>query len=229
MRVDAQPDIENAAFEVLLAAVHPLLSDPLVGESLAAVLVTFKADRLVKLRRQIEQLLNLFERQDVEGRKSQIEKLESLSSSLPAPSSEEQLAVILGLQSWDLADGGLRSRADEILRSMSGRTEPAFIRDALGERQVPAAWELGHALAALDGKNARLEKALLSVFTLNPAALVGYLNGLVDAGDGDAFDDFLDSTRAPQSMLGDSCESALRCRVARSPLPLISPSRANTS
>lgn len=193
---DSQTDIADAAFEALLQCLHPFAGDRLFGDCLVDALAKSRGARLVRLRQQIEELLNLFRQHNPEGDRLRIEGLGHLAAALPPTTPEEQLAVWLQFRHWDLRGVELRSRVLTTLKGIPNRTGRNFIMRALGGSEVPGAWELGHSLAVLEGKNVELEKNLWSVYSANAAALVGYLRGLADEGCVTAFDDFLESKLA---------------------------------
>jgi hypothetical protein len=71
-----------------------------------------------------------------------------------------------------------------------------WLMNVLRNDQLPAAWELGNALARSWGSSPRAVRARVEAFVANPDALVGYLRGLVEKGDEVAFDQFFESSAA---------------------------------
>lgn len=193
LRDDVDASVSDAAARSLLDAVHPLIDDPLVGGDLSDVLATFDAASLRRLRVQIEQLLSLHERHDDDDRQI-APALRALRERLPAPSAMERLEALLDMQRWDLGEDELQSRMTDAVRTLTAEKRIG-LTDLLAEER-PAAWELGRALALVEGRSERLLGDLASRFEENPNALVGYLRGLVDDGHVEAFDAFLDGPHA---------------------------------
>jgi hypothetical protein len=188
---DKEPAVAEAAINTLISAVHPLVDDPFVGDDLIEALSALRGKSLIQLRRDIENLVNLHERHSPDEGRKLVERLGVLSDALPPPTDLEQLHVLLQLRRWDLRDDQLSVRVVEKLQAI-GDTGRQSLVDFLASEDVPAAWELGRALALVDGKSKEWEDALLAGFRRNPAGLGGYLAGLVEKGDECAFDDFLD-------------------------------------
>jgi hypothetical protein len=191
LATDATAEVSAAASNALIESVHTLIDDPLVGDYLIQALVQLPGDSLLRLRRDIEHLVSLHERAD--QKPDLVDRLRQLSNALPQATEREQLQVLLNLQAWDLKRDELRSRLYDAVRSLNpGDTE--WLLDVLKSEKLPAAWELGAALSASGTKSEELEKAFVDAFRTNPAALVGYLRALVDAGEESAFDQFLESS-----------------------------------
>ena len=66
----------------------------------------------------------------------------------------------------------------------------------LNEDDVPAAWELGHALAAAFGEDGDILDRLVAATRSNIQAIIGYLAGLTETGNENAFDEFIESEHA---------------------------------
>jgi hypothetical protein len=175
---DTCSEIADAADEALLRSLSPFVGDPLMTEELAGVLAARADDRRVQVRRRAEQHLALLRRVDVPGSEARIEGRERLPAATPV----EQLGAWLQCRAWDRGDGELRSHILETLKGVTNRTSADFISQTLGQDEVAGAWDLGRALARLAGKDDKLERNLRAVYSANPAALIGYLRGLMDEG-----------------------------------------------
>lgn len=196
LTADEDDAVSDAATEVLISAIHPLIDDAFVGDDLIEALKPLPQSALIRVRRDIEHLVSLQERHGPPDRGRLIDRLRVLSAALPPPSEREQLQVLLELRQWDLQDGELQSRLNEAVRTLSPPDREWALDLLKRQEQLPAAWELGWALAESGGVNPQLEADLVAAFGSNPAALVGYLRSLVEGGDGDAFDRFLDGPLA---------------------------------
>jgi hypothetical protein len=188
---DRDAEVAHAAAAALISAVHPLIDDAAVSNDLVRALTKLEGDALSKLRTDIEHLLNLHEEHFKEGDEVLIERLRALSDALPQPSALEELWVLLSLRPWDVREDHLASRIAGQLERLSESDRNSLL-SSLSHREVPAGWELGRALAAVNGERRDLMEALVAAAQQNAAVLVGYLGGLVERGDHAAFDRFLD-------------------------------------
>jgi hypothetical protein len=207
LRTDPEPANADAATKALLSAVHPLIDNPLVGDDLAEILSTFTGEALRQLRVDIEQLSSMYSQQDdTDEDRVIVGALEALRNRLPPPDHRDELFVLLQLRQWDLEEGALQQRVSEAVRQLPQEDRIGLIN--LLDHEVPAAWELGRALAASEQTPNEYIAPLTDHFDANPNALVGYLHGLVDSGDNDAFDRFLEGPHA------DRLEPRIRLNLA---------------
>jgi|GEM_PF-795513 hypothetical protein len=204
--------VSDAATDVLIGAVQSAIDDVYVGDDLIEALKRLPSESLTRLRRDIEHLINVYERHAPADRVNLVDRLRHLSAELPPADEREQIRVLLHLRPWDLQDDELRSRLMESLQSL-GDEDREWLLEVVKAEELPAAWELGLGLAATWGETTGVDGALVKAFPLNPAALVGYLRGRVDAGDETAFDTLLDGPLA--TSLGARDELAV---AARGPL-----------
>jgi hypothetical protein len=186
---DQDQSIADSASKQLIDAVHPLIDDPLAGESLFSALLELNDTWRVQLRRELEHLMSLHERNSGPNREQLVSRLRELSAALPPPSPQERLEILLQLRRWDFENDGLRKRIGDAIRTLAPR-ERDWVMTLVRTEQLAAAWELGYALAQNWGQDGLLVE-LVGSFGQNPDALLGYLQGLVDAGDLTAFDRFL--------------------------------------
>jgi hypothetical protein len=207
LRADVEPTVADAATKALLGAIHPLIDDQFVGDELAGILSSFTGDALQQLRVDLEHLLSLHARHANEDRHI-LQALQELRRRLPSPDYQDELRVLLQMQRWDLGDEELQDRITETVRAL-GPEDRVDLVDLL-QSDVPAAWELGRALAVSESESDELLSRLTGHFTANPNALIGYLRGLVDAGDESVFERFLDSTYGAGLELRDRLVLAVR-------------------
>lgn len=192
---DEDGSVAAAAVETLVGALHSTVEDPVTWEPLIEALARLQGLALQRLRVETEHLLNLYQRHRSENQAT-IERLQSLLHRLPAPTQLEQIDVLARLQPWDLEHDELQSRLRSAVNALSGTEQWSAALGILTE-EMPAAWQLGHAFASAETRDkVDVVESLVGTFDKNPAALAGYLAGLVDAGANDAFDDFLNSEAA---------------------------------
>ena len=113
---------------------------------------------------------------------------------MPEADDEENLTLLLQTRRWELKDGELDRKVTEAVDRLPHDTRRDLLRHL--DVELPASWELGRALAALEGESQELTRELVERFEVNPSALVGYLSGLLSSGDEDAFENFLEGTGA---------------------------------
>jgi hypothetical protein len=207
---DPDPAVAQKAADWLIGAVHPMLDDPLAAEALIDALTTLSGDNLTRLRQEVAHTLSLYERSETEGRDTLVERLRELGDALPEASDLEELRTLLQLRQWDLPDGELQRRIATVLRRIPTTDFDEVFGLLGGDAEVPAAWELGYALAGSGQARQGALAKLRAVFAFNSAALVGYLRGLVDSGDEAAFDSFLDSDLASGLELAQQTAIAVR-------------------
>lgn len=206
---DEDSTVASKAEDALIAAAAPVLGDWFAGEALADALCHLGGDGLRRLRARAEHLISLYDRHNSPNQLIR-EKLVALLERLPDPSLEERVQVLLRLNRWDFDDGELQSRIERTLRGLSdAEARRRLLRSALAE-DLPAAWELGNAIAAIDGKSDEALSALVDAFSVSPSAIVGYLSGLQTAGHATAIEDFLDGDLAARLTTRDRLSIAVR-------------------
>jgi hypothetical protein len=193
LRDDEAPSVAENATKTLLNTLPVLIDDQFVGLELAEILATLTGDPLSELRVEIEHLASVELRYGKnDGRL--LESLDSLKNRLPKPQSDDKLQVLLRMRHWDLGEGELLSRIKAVVYELA-RSERVRLVGLL-DQEIPAAWELGTALAHSDGESGELLTGLTKQFATNPGALAGYLASLADSGDLEVFDRFLDGPHA---------------------------------
>jgi hypothetical protein len=192
MLTDADLQIVEEAESALVRTIHAALELPPIREPLIEALLQMRPAGLQKVRTEVEHLSALFER--VDGVERRIEGLRALTERLPPGSPADELDVLVDLRRWDFAEGELQTRIEAAVRTLEG-TEREHVLELLS-RNPPAAWELGRAIAVAWERSDELMETLANLATTSLPALVGYLWGLHDQGDLDAYDDFLESEMA---------------------------------
>lgn len=210
---DADMQVAGAAEQVLIDALQPLIADPFVGEALADVLVRLEGPSLRRLRQAAEHFVSMLERHPPEDSMA-IEHTRALLDRLPSPSALDEMEVLVHLRRWDLGEGELQRRVDETAVALTTDAEKRALLDLLNEDDLPAAWELGHALAAAFGEDGDILDRLVAVSRGNLEAIIGYLAGLTEAGNDSAFDEFVGSENAGQLDLKSRLRVAARGPVS---------------
>jgi hypothetical protein len=206
MTADDSAEVATAAEDALIAQLHPLAKDQFVFDDLAQALAGLSGAALRRLRSEAEQLLSLHERVE-KGDQEVIERVNALLAKLPTPTNLESLAVLAHLPRWDLGRGELQDRIDASVGELAAEDVPQLLN--MLDQSLPAAWEIGRALAIYHPDQAVVD-ALVERFAPNPIALVGYLAGRVEQGDESAFDDFLSSPQGAAMALKDQVALATR-------------------
>jgi hypothetical protein len=193
----------SALVDLLPVALH----DPIPPDRLIKSLGRLDGVARRRLRAQTEKQLGIYERHRAEDRVA-IGRLKNVLATLAPPSVSEQFDVLAHMQRWDLGEGELQKRLDSVVSELTTQSQLPSILIAL-ESEIPAAWEVGYALARSSVDNAgETQRGLVSAINTNPGALAGFLAGLVDSRHGGAFDDFLDSE------IGSGLEPRLRLFLA---------------
>jgi hypothetical protein len=187
---DPDVAIAGAALSALVTAIHPFLEYEAVRGDLFDALGSLPDEGLRRVRTEVTHLQGLFNR--VSGVEDRQAGLDILVAGLPAPSSPDELRALAHSKRWDLEEGELQRRITDAARAVLAEVDNQALLDLLAE-ELPAAFELGRALADL-AAGGEIFEALTPLATgPNSAALAGYLWGLVESGDKAAFDAFLDS------------------------------------
>lgn len=209
---DEEPAVADAAETALIESVTPLIGNPFSGGALEAAVLELGPTALRRLRARAEHLLSLYERRDKEKEDHPVrERLTELLDRLPTPEPAEEVRILSQLQRWDFGEGELQRRMHEAVGAVGPNERQSLAQEDLAA-PLPAAWELGNALAQVDNERSLLPD-LVAVFPVNPEALLGYLVGLEGAGPEAAFDQFLDSELAAGLPLRDHVALAVRGAV----------------
>ncbi len=187
---DPDGSVSASAVDALVAAIHPLLEIEPLRANLASVLGSLPRDGLREVRTQMDHLAALFKR--VESSAGRAEGVEALNALLPTPSVSDALEALVHSQRYDFEDGELLSLITGAATELPEAAGVQFLFDVLNT-PVPAAYEVGRALAVIRGRDDTVVATLIGQCQgENLPALVGYLWGLVELSGIDAFDEFLD-------------------------------------
>ncbi|BCT76430.1 hypothetical protein SCMU_22720 [Sinomonas cyclohexanicum] len=192
LATDDDLDVAETAIKVLTESIHGVLEAPAVCEHLARVVSTLPDSVISQVRIEIASLRSMFARADVTDGRPQ--GLELFEAHLPPESAEDRLVVVASTNSWDRPVSDVSADLVAAARAVNPMDPASVILDLLSSRPVPAAYSAGHALTDIGREIADLQVQLLQLLDgPNAEALIGYLHSLVDQGDPDAFDSFVDS------------------------------------
>jgi hypothetical protein len=187
LRADDDADVTFAAYEGLISAIDPFIDVPQVGEAIASVVVTFTGDALRRLRRSLEQRVDLAEPETEPNT-----ALQRLLARLPTPSPLQRLRELAELPPWDLGrDDSRRSELQTLLEVARQHGTLPQIFNWLAAEDLPSAWHVGFAVGALPDPESYVDD-LVRAAAKNAPALAGFLAAQVEAGKTEAFDQFLE-------------------------------------
>jgi len=116
---DQDLETSSKASKALIAAVHPLLGDPLSGEDLLAALQSLVTpDQRFALWTEVEHLLALYRRHGTDGRELLLQRLEQLRGLMPPLDPRSDLSRLLRLNRWDLAEEELATRIRDVTQAL---------------------------------------------------------------------------------------------------------------
>jgi Rad3-related DNA helicase len=153
-------------------------------------------DQRFALWTEVEHLLALYRRHGTAGRELLLQRLEQLRGLMPPLDPRSDLSRLLRLNRWDLAEEELATRIRDVTQALLEADSLEESLSELSRERLPAASELGRAIGQLEAERLAWAPRLLTNFSSNPDALIGYLQGRVESGDAEAFDDFLDGDSA---------------------------------
>lgn len=213
---DHDAEVSERAVEVLKNAIHPFLTLEQVRDTLFESVASLPPASLDKIRTEVDHLDGLFSRvADVADR---AEGLLILRNRLPPAEPQDVLSALAHANRWDfdLQDQGeLQRRLTAAAEALPSDVAASQLLGLLQDPQLPAAFEVGRALREI-ACTASTTDALTTLVEEGAgiAALTGYLYGAVEAGDADAFDEYLDGDVGRE--LVDSIRLAITVRGPRS-------------
>jgi len=134
----------KAAEDELISALHVLIDEPVAGPHLFEILAKFQKEPLVRVRVETERLLRIYDKARPDDA-AMIERLKSVLSKLPPPDSIERIRTLAQIQRWEMEDGELQAQLDKLVAVLS--VDQVDVVTGLLNQELPAAWEIGHALA----------------------------------------------------------------------------------
>lgn len=196
---DEDEEVSSTAVKALIDAIQGSLDTPRVRDHLGQVLATLPGDTISQVRIAIEELRSLFTRVEAVREADEIEEtnqrrrsLELLEAILPPEDARGSLILAANTNLWDRP-------IEEVARDLIAAA--TTVSDSPGEvllelvfaQTVRAAYAAGTALAELGVDGERVQQKLTGLLEgPNEEALFGYLNGLVDHGNADAYDRYID-------------------------------------
>lgn len=190
------PKVAAAAQGGLVEAIHSSLAVEVVRTALADAIVAIDSDDLLRSTRiEIRHLESLFgSREDTFA--VRIAGLENFQTRLPRLSDFEGLMVLARSRSWDFDDGVLCAELRKGFGELLEVERLVFLDQAFSVPRLPAAFELGRALAELQFDLLAEVDLLDKILVDNLLGLTGFLMKCVEDGDISAFDDFFSQTYA---------------------------------
>lgn len=203
MARDADADVRDVAEQALIDAIHPMLENQQVRDTLFDALVTLPEKALRKVRTQVKHLYALFtnvekpefiaatnSEPNVAGRRV---GLDTLSARLPEAAPVDELSSLAFAKRWEREDGELQRSITGLATSMPHEEAATSLMALLRGSEIPeASFELGGALFSVAAGEETLTSLAVLADQGNVAALVGYLHASIAAGTADSFDSFLD-------------------------------------
>jgi hypothetical protein len=189
--------IANEAGRCLAEVLHGVLETPANRAHLGDVIAQLSPEVITQVRTEVAQLKSLFDRTDTDD--GCPDALSLFEARLPPETPEERLRVLTNTWTWDRETDEFANQLAETARCVNVDDPSAELAQQLeGAEQVPASYAIGRALLLL-GLTYEEGVAKLSHLaeTANANALLGFLHGLVNAGDDEAFDRYLDGGQLP--------------------------------
>jgi hypothetical protein len=225
---DTNDEVREVAEKALVHAIHPMLENEAVRDTLFDVLTALPDDALRKVRTEIKHLYALFTNVEKPEFKASTNSepdvaarrvgLDILSARLPAAAPIDELTSLAYAKRWEWEDGELQKSIERVATSMPHEEAAASLMQLLNAAEVPeSSFELGAALYAVAEGDETLAALAALADRGNVAGLVGYLHASIEDGHPEAFDAFLDgpmgrdlepttrlvtTVRGPQSDIG---------------------------
>jgi hypothetical protein len=205
LATDDDGEVSSTAIQALIEAIQGSLEMPAVRDHLGQVLATLPRDAISQIRIEIEQLRSLFARveaakevEKVEETNARRESIEVLEAKLPPEDAMERLIITANTNSWDRPVDDVTRDLIAAARAVNGDGPGGVMLKLLSSGTVQAAFAAGAALSDLGMDLRRNQKVLAALFEgPNSEAVFGYLHRLVDHGDTDAYDQYVDRQDFP--------------------------------
>jgi hypothetical protein len=200
---DSEAAVRGVAEKALVDAIHPMLENEAVRDTLFDALAALPEDALRKVRTETKHLYALFtnvekpefiaatnSEPDVAGRRA---GLDILCARLPAAGPIDELTSLAFAQRWEWQNGELQKTITQVATSLPREEAAAALTQLLTGAEAPeASFELGAALYAVAASDDTVASLAAFADRGNIAGLVGYLHASIEAGNPEAFDAFLD-------------------------------------
>lgn len=202
LALDPDASVREAAESALVGAIHPFLEIEPLREALFDALATLSGSSLRRVRTEIKHLYALFANVqrsgflpvaepplNIEARRAALRLLETR---LPRASLGDELTSLAHAQRWEWDDDELQAEILRVAQALPIGAARELLFGLLVETELPASYELGAALYAIDPGRSTLAFLASNAASGGIAALVGYLQACNRDGNPAAFDDFLD-------------------------------------
>jgi hypothetical protein len=197
---DSVATVREQAANGLVSSIHGLLEEDSSREYLSRVTADLSPAVLAKVRIEVEGLRSLFDR--VEATDSRPQALDAFEANLPIATPMDRLKTLANTRTWDRGTEELARNLSEVAVEADHENTLDLLTQVLLESpDLPAAYAVGRAVRSL-GNDYSEAVPKLEAFagTLNGEALIGYLHALVNEGDQDAFDRYLEHADLPAAV-----------------------------
>ncbi len=191
LAADGDQSVADEAVKVLVSSIHSVLEVDPVRDHLGLVLAGLTATQLRLVRAEAIGLESLFNRVDDAG--PRLHGLKKLKKRLPREAAEDRLWTLTRGRAWDRLEGGLDLDLVAAARAIAGTEPIEALFGLLNEGSVPAAFDVGRAIAGLGSHiSSEQDRIAAQLEGSNPEAVLGYLHWMTEHGESDAFDTFVD-------------------------------------
>jgi len=192
LAADTDDTVAAAAAKVLISSIHGSLEVEPVRQHLGTVLAGLRAPQIRLVRAEVIGLESLFDR--VDDAEPRLDGLEKLKHQLPEETPKDRLWTLTRGRAWDRLEGGLDVDLVAAANAIEGAEPIEALFGLLEDGQVPAAFDVGRAIAAVSDHSTSEEDRLAAQLSgQNPDAVLGYLRWMTEHGNEGAFDAFVDN------------------------------------
>ncbi len=203
LAADEDLEIAHDALNALLDAIHPTLEIFPVRDHLAAALASLGTDAIIRTRLELSGLKRLFDRVDLDEGDARPESLKAFEAFLPPEGPADALRNLLETDPWDYSDVSAVF-IEKLVGSARAvdRTDPTnVLLDQLEGGKVPSSFAAGSAVAQLSPEDPQVAERLRRLLDgPNLDAAIGFFHSLAEGGCSNAYDDFVDSSGADDTL-----------------------------
>jgi hypothetical protein len=191
---DKNENVAKEATQGLVKSLNGLLETPNNLDHLGNRIVHLSHQVIIRTRHEIESLRLVFRRINTQDERTKA--LEGFNALLPKETPTERLEVLANTHTWDRDIDDLSNELARVSRQVNVRDpERALVKLLADHPQLPAGYAIGRALQNI---GLRYEKGVARLSplagTANGEALLGFLKALMEVGDANALDHYLDDT-----------------------------------